>query len=92
VDQRSDGLGELDQVLVERTAPGLDAGTTERQTRGLRLVAQTAELALYDVPGADGRVDDRTGLWPVVVADVLALGLALVALGLAAGVSSRSRT
>lgn len=82
----------VDQVLVERTARGLDAGTTERQTRGLRLVAQTVELALYDLPGADGRVDDRTGLWPVVVADILALGLALVALGLAAGVSSRSRT
>ena len=70
----------VDQVLVERTTRGYDAGTAERQTRGLRLVAQTAELALYDVPGADGRVDDRAGLGPVVVGDLLALGLALVAL------------
>lgn len=71
----------VDQVLVERTTRGYDAGTAERQTRGLRLVVQTAELALYDVPGADGRIDDRTRLWPVVVADLLAAGLALSALG-----------
>jgi len=70
----------VDQVLVERTTRGYDAGTTERQTRGLRLVTQTAELALYDVPGADGEVEDRTGLGPVVAGDLLALGLALVAL------------
>jgi hypothetical protein len=70
----------VDGVLVERRARGADPGTTERQTRGLRLVVQTTELALYEVPGADGEIADSVPLVPVVVGDLLALGLAGTAL------------
>jgi hypothetical protein len=66
----------VDQVLVERSTRGFDAGTAARQTEGLQLVVQTRELALYAVPGADGEVGGAAPLWPVLLGDVLALGLA----------------
>jgi hypothetical protein len=66
----------IDQVLVERSTRGFDLGTAARQTEGLQLVVQTRELALYAVPGADGEAGGAVPLWPVLLGDVLALGLA----------------
>ena len=72
----------VDQVLVERTTAGADAAQLARQVEGLTAVVVTDELALYAVPGAQGRVH-RVSAWPVVVGDVAAAGLASTALVLA---------
>jgi hypothetical protein len=70
----------IDQVVGERSTRGFDAQAAARQTEGLHLVVQTAELALYAVPGADGEAVSTVPLWPVLLGDVLALGLAGTAL------------
>lgn len=70
----------VDEVLVEQSTRGFDAGATARQTQGLHLLVQTGELALYAVPGADNEVGGAVPLWPVLLGDVLALGLAGAAL------------
>ncbi|MCU1623934.1 MAG: hypothetical protein JWL79_2779 [Frankiales bacterium] len=76
-----EGIGE---VLVERTTAGFDAAMVARQTQGLRVLSATSELALYEVPGAATR---RTAVraWPAALADLLALGFGLLAVGRAVG-------
>ncbi|MCW2598998.1 MAG: hypothetical protein JWM02_827 [Frankiales bacterium] len=66
------------QVLVERTTRGADPGALERQTRGLTVVTETDELALYAVPG--GGPEPSSGPdWPVVLGDLVAGGYGLLA-------------
>lgn len=62
------------QVLVERTTAGYDGSVAARQTAGLVLRTRTAELELYDVPGARAQ-SASAPLWPVVLGDVAALVL-----------------
>jgi hypothetical protein len=69
------GIG---QVLVERTASDADPVRLATQVQGLTVVAETPELALYAVPGG-GRQQDRAPALPVLVADLLALALGLLA-------------
>ncbi len=76
---RSAGIG---QVLVERSTRGADRDALERQTRGLTVVTETKELALYAVPGVGARPPGRPA-WPVVLGDLLAVGYGLVAVVLA---------
>jgi hypothetical protein len=72
---RAVGIG---QVLVERTASNADPVQVATQVQGLRVVTQTPELALYAVPGG-GRDQDQAPAVPVVIADLLALALGLLA-------------
>lgn len=76
------------QVLVERTTRGFDQTLADSQTRGLDVVVSTSELALYSVPGECGT--DRVALAPVVVADVVAAGFALLSVLMAVRVRRRS--
>ncbi len=76
---RAAGIG---QVLVERTTRGADRDALERQTRGLTVVTETKELALYAVPGG-GTGPSRRPVWPVGLGDLLAAGYGLAAVVLA---------
>jgi hypothetical protein len=68
----------IDQVLVERTASDADPARVAVQVQGLTVVVQTPELSLYAVPGG-GRRHDQAPVLPVVLADLLAVALAVVA-------------
>ncbi|MCU1599483.1 MAG: hypothetical protein JWO22_192 [Frankiales bacterium] len=68
----------VDQVLVERTTAGYDDSSASRQTAGLPLAAETAELRLYDVP-SPGPSPEPLAAWPVVLADLAALVFAALA-------------
>lgn len=68
----------ISQVLVERTTAGYDATLAAQQTSGLNLVISTSELDLYDVPGG-GRPPHHVPAWPVVLGDLIAVLLALLA-------------
>lgn len=69
------GVGE---VLVERTASDFDAAAVAVQVQGLDVVADTPELTLYAVPGG-GRKQDQAPAVPVVIGDLLALSLGVLA-------------
>ena len=66
------------QVLVERTTAGFDPALAARQTVGLRVLADSPELTLYDV--GTGSTARSVTLWPVVLGDLLALGFGLTGL------------
>jgi hypothetical protein len=70
----------IHQVLVERHTDGFDANVVAAQVQGLRLLRSTPELSLYAVPDAAPAHRRTAPVVPVVLGDLLALGLTATAL------------